>query len=195
MYEAHGETDNGGEIAAYQVYEGVVGVLDAVGAGLAAPEAGIEVFFEPCGGDPADATDGLSGGEAETVAAEEADAGDDAVGLALKGLKHAAGVGAVAGLVEDAGAIHDDGIGGEDHGKRGVPPAVDRISLGDVIKDRASLQVGQAHGPEVHGDGGGLACRLMGGGDDDAEGDAGVPEEFGAARGGGGEDEGGMGDF
>ncbi len=163
MYEGHGEADNGGEIAAYQVYEGVVGVLDAVGTGLAAPEAGIEVFFEPCGGDPADATDGLSGGEAETVAAEEADAGDDAVGFALEGLEDAAGVGAVAGLVEDMGAVDDDSVGGKDYRNFRFSIFDFRYRRAHMIANGQGFHVGQAHGPKVDGDAGGFAGGLMGG--------------------------------
>jgi hypothetical protein len=117
LYEGHRQADNRGEVTGKKLDEGVVGILDAVGAGLAAPEARVEVFFQPGRGDTFDAAEGLCRREAEAFAAEEADAGDNAVGFALEGLEHATGVGAITGLIEDECVVHDDGVGGEDEGR------------------------------------------------------------------------------
>ncbi len=133
-------------------------------------------FFEFAGGDRA--------GEAEVGAAEEADSGDDGVGFAGEGAEHLSGVGAVAGFVEDAVVEEDDGVGGKDNWSFEF-----RVSGFEFFLDGGGFHVGEAGGPKVGGDAGGFVLGFFGGGDEDFEGYVGVAEEFGAARGGGGEDD------
>ena len=114
--EGNGKADDGGDFTGKEGGERVVVVLDAVGAGFSLPEVGVEVggelgwgeFFELDGGDGA--------GEADVGGGEEAEAGDDLVGVAGERREDMSGVGTVAGFVHNLTLVNDDGVGGEDEG-------------------------------------------------------------------------------
>ena len=108
--QVEGKADDVGVFAGEEGDEGVVIILDAVGAGFVLPEVGGEALVEPLGGEFFDAADGDGAGEAVVVAMEEGQAGDDKVLLTGEGGEHAAGVGAVGGFIEDLVVKDDDGV-------------------------------------------------------------------------------------
>jgi hypothetical protein len=187
LEEGNGEADDGGRIAGKEGDEGLVeSVLEAIGSSFATPEIGIEISFELFGGEAFHFANSGGIGEAEILAAQKAEPCDDNVGLAQEGLEHAAGVGAVGGLVENL-AFHSQNnrVSGEDE-------VADTLMFeAQFVLDGDGLHVGEIHRPQMEGNearptGGFFEWRNY-----DFKGDIGLAQKFNAARGGGGEDEAG----
>ncbi len=152
--------------------------LDGVGASFVVRLLGGEVAGDFFIGELGEMDEG---GFDETAAlriwkAYKRHAGEDRVGAAGKIFKHAAGVVAGARLAEDAALKSDLGIGTDDDG-RACGASGDEFGFGD----------GEALDQVVGGFTG--VGRFVDGGREDGEGESSAVEDFGAADGGGGENE------
>jgi len=110
---------------------------------------------------------------------QERESGEDAMRAAGEETEHAAGVGMRGGFAKDAVACDDYCVRAEDDG-----------GTADAARGGECFFAGEAGGEASRGFA--AAGRFVHGSADDAEGDAGLAEDFRAARRGGGEDEAGM---
>ena len=173
-----GQADNV-EIVAFDARDVAAGAaLDGVGAGFVVGLFSGEVAADFFGGELGEMDErGLDEASALGIGkADERDAGENRVGAAGKFFEHMACVVGGAGLAENAAFESDDGVSGEDDG-----------GADGAGGDELGFGVGEALDVVVGGFLG--EGSFVDGGRHDDEREAGVVENFGAAGGGGGEDE------
>ena len=167
------------EVVAFDAGDVAAGAaLDGVGTGFVVRLTGGEVTRDFVGGELGDVDEGgFDEGAAVGVGeTDECDAGDDGVGTAGELFEHVAGVVGGAGLAEDAAFESDLGIGADDDG-----------GASGASGNEFGFGEGQAL-DKVVGGFAGVRC-FVDGGRENGEGESGSVEDFGAAGGGGGEDE------
>ena len=145
----HGESDDGGRVAGEgDGPSGVEAFVEVVCAGLALPEAGVEVGVDLGVGD---AADGDLGGVDKYVAValarvEDGDAGVDLVGVLGEGEDGLPGVVGVAGLADELAVLDDEGVGTEDE------PVLVGAGGGEDVDAGCGLEEGEGGDPLLGGD-------------------------------------------
>ena len=155
--------------------------LDGVGSRLVHGLAGGDIAGDVLIGKGEELDGGGFCGYFDVVGGNEGDAGDDAMGAAGEKTEHAGGVGGVFGLAEDVIVEGYGGVGAQ-HLQWGRRSLVARSGFCDFGEDGFGFFAGQAG--DV-GDGVFVGVRVFGDvGGVDLEREAGLGEEFAAARGG-----------